>query len=209
MGFIADVVAHTPILSSWGNAIRNRTVMDFTNVAERSAQWVSPPEGAMSYLRDVDRVEVFNGTAWVDISRLSNGPRGEIAFVRTTSDVGITAGGIRIQFIDAVPLVNGRKYIVTAFGQVNYVGTPASPNVRIRVVPTGAVGDQGEATTIQRWTQSPMTGSPFITYSIIGRYIATATGTMQFQVWASTTGAATVVQGGGAFTELRVDDWGV
>ena len=64
MGLTANVVANAPILSTWGNEIRDRTVQPFTNAAERSAQWTAPPEGAISYLRDVDRVEFYNGTAW-------------------------------------------------------------------------------------------------------------------------------------------------
>jgi hypothetical protein len=67
VGFIADVVANNPILASWGNTIRNRVMMDFTNAAERASQWVAPPEGAHAYLRDVDRAEVFDGTAWAPI----------------------------------------------------------------------------------------------------------------------------------------------
>jgi hypothetical protein len=63
----ADVVANTPILSTWGNTLRDRSVVPFTNAAQRTADWVSPPEGAVSYLADVDRLDVYTGAAWVQI----------------------------------------------------------------------------------------------------------------------------------------------
>jgi hypothetical protein len=68
MGYIADVVANTPIAATWGNSIRNRVVMDFASAAERSSQWASPPEGALSYLRDVDQIYYYSGSAWIQLS---------------------------------------------------------------------------------------------------------------------------------------------
>lgn len=64
MGFTADVVADAPIASSWGNEIRNRTIQRFASVAERTSQWPSPPEGALSYVDDSDRLFVYTGSAW-------------------------------------------------------------------------------------------------------------------------------------------------
>lgn len=64
MGLTANVVAEAPILSAWGNEIRDRTIQNFATAAERAAQWTAPPEGAASYLRDVDRLEIYDGTSW-------------------------------------------------------------------------------------------------------------------------------------------------
>lgn len=68
MGLTPNVVANTPIVSTWGNTIRDQTVMPFTNAAERAAQWVAPPTGAVSYLRDTNSLEAFNGAAWVNLT---------------------------------------------------------------------------------------------------------------------------------------------
>ena len=64
MGLTPNVVANTPILSTWGNEVRDRSLQNFATAAERAAQWLAPPEGAISYLRDVDRIDVYTGTAW-------------------------------------------------------------------------------------------------------------------------------------------------
>jgi hypothetical protein len=94
VGFIPDVVPDTPILSAgWGNLIRDRTVMDFANAAERASQWVSPPEGAQSYLRDIDRIEHWNGNAWVH--------GGEIARALMTADQLLTGAPFDILALDA------------------------------------------------------------------------------------------------------------
>jgi hypothetical protein len=68
VGLIANVVANTPILSTWGNQIRDRTVMDFASVAERTAQWTAPPEGAHSFTRDTDTDWYYTGTTWLPVT---------------------------------------------------------------------------------------------------------------------------------------------
>jgi hypothetical protein len=75
MGLIPDVVANTPILPSWGNPIRDQTVMPFTNAAERTTQWTAPPEGAVSYLRDTDTLWYYNGTTWIPTAGVGYGCR--------------------------------------------------------------------------------------------------------------------------------------
>lgn len=61
----ADVVANTPILSSWGNMVRDRTVVPFTNAAERTAQWPTPALGAHSVLQDrPGLLWYYDGATW-------------------------------------------------------------------------------------------------------------------------------------------------
>lgn len=67
MGITANVVADAPILASWGNEIRDRSVQNFASAAERAAQWTAPPEGALSFLRDSNQLHVYNG-AWICIT---------------------------------------------------------------------------------------------------------------------------------------------
>jgi hypothetical protein len=65
MGLTSNVVGNTPILSSWGNEVRDRSVQVFANAAERTAQWTAPPTGAVSYLVDQPGLMwVFVAGAW-------------------------------------------------------------------------------------------------------------------------------------------------
>lgn len=65
MALTADVVANTPILSTWGNETRNRALQVFATIAERTAQWPAPPTGAHSYIVANKSVYLYDGAAWV------------------------------------------------------------------------------------------------------------------------------------------------
>lgn len=45
--------------------IADQIVAQYASAAARNAGWVGPPEGAVTYLRDVDQLQVFNGSVWV------------------------------------------------------------------------------------------------------------------------------------------------
>lgn len=94
MGLLADVTPNTPILSAWGNTVRNQSVMPFTNAAERASQWTAPPEGALSYLRDTDTLSYYTGSAWRGIAY------GEQGFVQNT-----TTTGYFVAAMSAIPVV--------------------------------------------------------------------------------------------------------
>ncbi len=64
MGRQPDVVALGTIASSWGNAVRDTGVIPFTNAAQRTSQWPSPSEGAVSYLEDTNAFEYWDGATW-------------------------------------------------------------------------------------------------------------------------------------------------
>ena len=68
MSLTPNVVANTPILSTWGNEVRDRSVQVFATAAERASQWPTPPKGATSWLNDTNTVHVYNGTAWVCVT---------------------------------------------------------------------------------------------------------------------------------------------
>jgi hypothetical protein len=73
VGFIADVVANTPILSSWANDIRDRVKMAFASVAERDAQWPAAPRGAHCTTIDTMSEYIHDGTAWQGIGKVRGG----------------------------------------------------------------------------------------------------------------------------------------
>jgi len=65
MGITPNVVANTPILSTWGNETRDRAMQVFATIAERSSQWPTPPNGAHCFVTATGSVYVYAGGAWV------------------------------------------------------------------------------------------------------------------------------------------------
>src|SRR5690606_19107267 len=60
-----DVRIGETIAVEWGNAIRDRTIQRYANAAERDELHPNPTEGDLSYLEDVNAIEVFDGFEWV------------------------------------------------------------------------------------------------------------------------------------------------
>lgn len=116
MGITANVVADAPILAAWGNEIRDRTVQVFASVAERSAQWTAPPEGAFSYIRDVDQVHIFDGTGWVCITPVT------AATATVENRTSATYGDMPLGAAPSVSILTGTKALVTVSGEINNGG---------------------------------------------------------------------------------------
>lgn len=55
------------IASDWGNLVWDQSVQTFANAAARTTQFPSPKPGAMSYLEDTKRLEIYTGSAWVGV----------------------------------------------------------------------------------------------------------------------------------------------
>lgn len=68
MAQIPDVAPNTPIASTWGNQIRDRTVAVFATTAERAAAITAPKLGQLAYIDATDTVTIYNGTAWVCVT---------------------------------------------------------------------------------------------------------------------------------------------
>lgn len=85
MGYVT-LVAGTAITSSWANAnVRDQSVTPFADSAARSAAISTPVEGMVAYLRDVNRFDFYNGSAWQPVI-------GASAKVVRTGDMNITTG---------------------------------------------------------------------------------------------------------------------
>jgi hypothetical protein len=68
--------------------LNEQTVMVFANAAARTTALASVlAEGMVSYLKDTDATEVYNGSAWVGIANY-----GDITGVTTGTDSGLTGG---------------------------------------------------------------------------------------------------------------------
>ena len=53
---------------TWGNPLWDQSVQTFTSAADRTAQFPAPKQGAVTWLEDVKRLEVYNGTTWARVS---------------------------------------------------------------------------------------------------------------------------------------------
>lgn len=196
------------IQSDYQQFVADQIVAVFATAAARTAGWASPPVGALTYLQDQARYESWNGTAWVDLAVATKGPRGEVAFGRQASDVGLPGGAqVNLNFGVNAPLVQGRKYRATFYCQVSFTAA-ATVNLSIRCGTT-AGGTPGAFDILQRLTFDGTAGT-FKSMSIIARWVHPyATGTYFLPIFGGTSATASIVQGAGAFTDTTVEDIGV
>jgi len=152
MGLISNVVASNPVTATWGNAIRDASVMQVT-AAERAS--ITAVEGQLVYVSDEDRFYVYNGSAWVRVgwgatttgrtgcavkrtanqSIASSSNRAEISFDGEDfdSDGFFTATATEI----TIPTGLGGIYAVQF--TVYWASTPGTTALsRARIVPNGA-----------------------------------------------------------------------
>lgn len=80
-----------PTSSSWGNTIRDQTVLRFANASARSSAVTSPTEGMVSYLDDTDSLEVYSGTAWRKPWNLAWGQVADPAIGTAQTGIGSSA----------------------------------------------------------------------------------------------------------------------
>ena len=90
--------------------IQDQVVFVYSNAAARTSGILSPTEGMVSYLQDTNALEVFNGSAWVDISP-NVGTAG--TYTKVTTDAkgrvssGTTLAAADIPNLDAAKVVSG------------------------------------------------------------------------------------------------------
>lgn len=88
--------------------LMNQSVMTFANAAARTAALTAPTEGMVTYLQDVDELEVYNGASWLrlvissdDEGLTVNGNlyanTGNLIANRATATSGTAAGGLALQ----------------------------------------------------------------------------------------------------------------
>ena len=61
--------------SDWANLIRDRIIQRYTTASARDASVPSPVAGELSYLQDIQAVEVYDGSGWVPIATNNYGQR--------------------------------------------------------------------------------------------------------------------------------------
>ena len=110
------------IQSAWGNATYDQTVQQYATVADRTAQWPTPADGAMSYTVDQAILWVRRAGAWQAV------PRGFVASglgPSTQTDYGASAG---IVATVSAALTAGRRYRVGAGASGNQQTATGNPS---------------------------------------------------------------------------------
>jgi len=100
--------------------IQDQVVFVYATSSARSAGILAPTEGMVSYLQDNDALEVFNGSAWVDISP-NVGTAGTYTKV-TTDAKGRVSSGTTLAATD-IPNLDSGKITTGTFDQSRITGT--------------------------------------------------------------------------------------
>jgi hypothetical protein len=87
------VVTGTTITAAWSNAnVRDQVVTPFASSAARTSAVTSPIEGMVSYLSDVNTLEVFDGASWLNVII---GTVSGTNYVPTFTNVTLGSGGTK------------------------------------------------------------------------------------------------------------------
>jgi len=114
MALTSSVAPNTPILSAWGNEIRDRTVQQFPDQANLQAQWPDAPNGAVAITLDRSQLWIKRaggGTGW-QLANTSRGIRSSIWSPNWFAVPDMASGG-RWGIGPAFSLFTGRLYSVT------------------------------------------------------------------------------------------------
>lgn len=71
LGYIEFTTGDILTAANANGYLASQTVMVFANAAARTSAIASPQEGMMSYLKDTDAVEKYNGSSWVSVASAS------------------------------------------------------------------------------------------------------------------------------------------
>lgn len=63
-GELSDVATSDTIEAAHMNNVKNRTVMRYTNTADRTTKIPTPVEGDIAYMEDTDEVYYYDGSSW-------------------------------------------------------------------------------------------------------------------------------------------------
>ncbi len=114
--------------------------LSFASASARSSLITSPTEGMTSYLRDVDALEIYAGTAW---RKPWNMPWGEVGYTEITADntgIGLTAVDLLSVTFTAVA---GRKLKITGSAQFSHVGGDGTATLYCRTAANAIIQQRG------------------------------------------------------------------
>ena len=201
MALIADVTAGNPVSASWGNSLRNGSIMQVT-AAEKAL--IVAVEGQQCYVTDEDRYYAYTGSAWV----MYGTPLGWVSWTPTWT--GLTLGtsgtnvgaycqtGKKVEFYLRIVLGTSPAYAATTSFAVP-TGTPAmAPNVTITGTRSSArwiwfpIVVSGSATVqlgypAAGWATAATAGQLTGTMNVAGYATATASDVLDISGWYVTT----------------------
>jgi hypothetical protein len=129
------VVGEEVLAADWNTYVQEQVVATFANAAARTTAIAAPKPGMLTWLIDVKRLELYDGTAW----REYGAARGRIASKKLTGNLGtlaafndISAGGLTVSH------QVGRIYRIAVWLSVYLVSHNAQITIQInRAVPPG------------------------------------------------------------------------
>lgn len=191
------VVPSTTITAAWGNAnVRDQVVTPFASAAARTSAITSPVNGMVSYLQDVGRLEINNGSAWAPL------PGAQLAWGNRPSASSTTTSEVGVLRLDNIPVVSGMSYRIWT-GPL-YLLTTASDTVRaaVRVSTSGAATTS--STSVGNGVQLVSNNIQPPSGVLIVKYDAVATGTLSVLLTVARTagtGSVSITVGGDLLVE--------
>ena len=82
------------IASDWGNTVWNQSVQTFASAADRTNQWPNPTEGSLSWLDDVDALQIYRAGVWGSVARSWLFPRPDDGQYPPATEVGLMSGTV-------------------------------------------------------------------------------------------------------------------
>jgi hypothetical protein len=95
--------------------LMNQSVITFSNTTARTTAIPSPIDGMVTYLQDIDALQIYDGTAWRNVA---NTGRGVLSFQSATAATSIVANTELTLFTSTVTILPGRLY--EFYGRVAY-----------------------------------------------------------------------------------------
>jgi len=206
-----DYASLTPVVpgavpSSWGRDVRDSVVLRFASAAARTSALVglgAAHEGMATWLKDVDRLEIWNGADWVPAAPL------RMTSVTRTANATMTTTESATDTITAT-LQTGRRYKITWTG-VTY-STTASDSYDLRVrYKAGASVANTDTVLVSRQLVSPIANGATPT-TLVYEFNGLTAGQTTFGVFGIRTfggGTITFAAGSDNKTQFFIEDIGV
>jgi len=147
-GYIEFATGDVLTAAAANGYLASQVVMVFASSAARTSAIASPQEGMLSYLKDTNAVEAYDGSAWISV-----GSTGDITGV--TAGTGISGGGTS----GTVTVTNSMATAIDAKGDL-IAGTGADAFSRLAVGTNGQIltADSTAATGI-KWATAAAAAS--------------------------------------------------